>query len=174
MDATRPSGIAVPIAVPRSIARIRRRWDLAAARGARAHVTVLFPFLPEVDLTPIVRRDLQAVAASTEPFDVRFDTTSRFQGVLWLQPDPAEPFRRLTAAAIGRWPDWPPYGGLFDTVIPHLTVVESDVAPLEDLEALVRTALPFTSRATHLETWFQDPAGRWRPRWRIALGGLRP
>lgn len=174
MDVDRPSGIAVPIALPPSIARIRRRWDLAASLGARAHVTVLFPFLPEIDLTPTVRGELAGVAASVEPFDVRFATTRRWEGVLWLVPDPAEPFLRLTAAAARRWPDWPPYGGLFDTVIPHLTIAESDTAPMADLESRVGAALPFTGRATHLETWFQDPSGRWRPRWRIALGGVRP
>lgn len=170
---TRPSGIAVPLRLPSTVARIRRRFDLAASLGARPHVTVLFPFVPGVALTPDVRRELQAVAATVEPFDVRFETASRFEGVLWLQPEPSEPFQRLTAAAMARWPEWPPYGSLFDTVIPHLTVVESETAPLSDLEPVVRAALPFTSRASHLETWFQDPAGRWRPRWRIALGGVR-
>lgn len=170
MDATRPSGIAIPIVLPSVVARVRRQWDLAASRGARPHVTVLFPFLPEADLTPAVRADLAVIATSVEPFSVRFTGVRRFDGVLWLEPEPAEPFRRLTAAAAARWPDWPPYGGLFDTVIPHLTVVESDTAPLHDLEPIIAAALPFTGRATHLETWFQDPAGRWRPRWRIALG----
>lgn len=173
MDVTRPSGIAVPIALPPAVARLRRRFDLAASIGARPHVTILFPFVPEPALTPAVRRELQAVAATVEPFDVRFASTRQFDSVLWLEPDPSEPFQRLTAAATRRWPDWPPYGGLFDTVIPHLTVVESETAPLADLEPLVRAALPFTSRATHLETWFLDSAGRWRPRWRIALGGVR-
>lgn len=129
--------------------------------------------MPETALTPAVRRELQAVAATVEPFDVRFASTRQFDGVLWLQPEPSEAFQRLTAAAVAHWPEWPPYGGLFDTVIPHLTVVESETAPLATLEPVVRAALPFTSRATHLETWFQGPDGRWRPRWRIALGGLR-
>lgn len=129
--------------------------------------------MPEVDLTPTVRRHLEDVAATVEPFDVRFSATRRFDGVLWLQPDPAEPFGRLTSTAAHLWPAWPPYGGLFDTVIPHLTVVESETAPLDRLEAIVGRALPFTSRATHLETWFQDPGGRWRPRWRVPLGGVR-
>jgi len=170
VDVTRPSGIAIPIVLPSAVARIRRRWDLAASLGARPHVTVLFPFLPAPHLTPAVRADLALIAATVEPFSVSFASVRPFDGVLWLEPEPAEPFRRLTAAAVGRWPDWPPYGGLFDTVIPHLTVVESATAPLDDLEGAVRAALPFTSQATHLEIWFQDPAGRWRPRWRIPLG----
>lgn len=174
MDETRPSGIAVPLALPPAVARIRRRWDLAASLGARPHVTVLYPFLPMVDLAPAVRADLALIARAVEPFSVRFATVRRFDGVLWLEPEPAEPFQRLTAAAAARWPDWPPYGGLFDTVIPHLTVVESESAPLDRLKTAVQAVLPFTSRATHLETWFQDPAGRWRPRWRIPLGCVRP
>lgn len=173
MDATRPSGIAVPIALPPAVARIRRRWDLAASLGARPHVTVLFPFLPRAELTPAVRADLVAVARTVQPFTVRFASSRRFDGVVWLEPEPAEPFQHLTSVAVARWPDWPPYAGLFETVIPHLTVAESGTAPLDELEAAVQAALPFTSRASHLETWFQDPAGRWRPRWRIPLG-VRP
>ena len=104
-------------------------------------------------------------------FDARFETVRRFDGLVWVEPEPATPFVRLTEAVVARWPEWPPYGGLFDEVIPHLTVVESDTAPLGEVETAVRLSLPFKARATRLELWRQDAAGRWHPHWLFPLGG---
>jgi 2'-5' RNA ligase len=166
-----PSGLAVPIAIPLALAQLRSHWDRAALAGAQPHVTVLYPFLPEPDLTPAVEAELARIAATVRPFDVRFERVRPFHGLVWVEPDPATPFIRLTEAVVARWPEWPPYGGLFDEVIPHLTVVESDTAPLEEVETAVRLNLPFEARATRLELWRQDAAGRWHPHWRFPLGG---
>jgi 2'-5' RNA ligase len=168
-----PSGLAVPIRLPEPLAGVRRRWDRAARAGAQPHVTVLFPFLPTSALNADVRASLAAVAASVEPLDVRFRRVRRFdEGVVWIEPEPTEPFRRLTAAVATRWPDHPPYGGRFDEVIPHLTIVEADGddPPLAAIEADVARDLPFVARADRLELWRQDPDGRWRPHWRLPLG----
>jgi 2'-5' RNA ligase len=139
-------------------------------------VTVLYPFLPSERLDPDVRRRVAAIAGSVEPFEVTFRRVRRFDdGVVWIEPEPAEPFRRLTAGVAAAWPDHPPYGGLFDDVIPHLTVVEAgdDTPPLQSIEASTARQLPFTARADRLELWRQDPAGRWRPHWRLSLGSRR-
>jgi hypothetical protein len=168
-----PSGLAVPIVLPRPIARIRSRWDRAARAGARPHVTVLYPFLPTSRLTVEVRAALVEVAATVEPFDVRFERVRRFDdGVVWLEPQRAAPFAVLTAAVVERWPDYPPYEGRFNEVIAHLTVTETDdtTAPLAGIEASAAHHLPFAARANRLELWHQDAVGRWRPHWRIPLG----
>ena len=49
-------------------------------------------------------------------------------GVVYLEPDPAEPFVRLTRELVERFPDHQPYNGTFtaDEVIPHVTVVHTD------------------------------------------------
>ena len=172
----RPSGLAVPLRLPGPVAGMRRRWDRAARAGAQPHVTVLFPFLATSALTAAVRAELSGIAATVEPFEVAFRRVRRFdEGVVWIEPEPAEPFRRLTAAVVERWPDHPPYDGLFDEVIPHLTVVEADgdAPPLAAIEAEVGAAMPFQARADRLEVWRHDPAGRWRPHWRLRLGGAR-
>jgi 2'-5' RNA ligase len=170
-----PSGLAIPIRLPAALDRLRARWDRAALAGAGPHVTVLFPFLPSSELTPPVRAALAAIAAGEGPFDLRFDRIRRFDdGLVWVEPEPVDPFVRLTAAVVARWPAYPPYGGLFDIVIPHLTIVESTDAPLEAIESAARSSLPFEARATRLELWRQDDAGRWLPHWRLPLGGARP
>jgi len=141
---TEVSGLAVPFRVPPTLVRLRRRWDFAALAGAGAHVTVLFPFLPCTELDAHVRAELASIAERMPAFDVRFECVRRFPGLVWIEPEPAEPFARLTAAVATRWPDHPPYGGMFDTVIPHLTVVESEDAPLDAIEEAARRAAPFT------------------------------
>jgi 2'-5' RNA ligase superfamily len=168
-----PSGLAIPVTLPPALARLRRRHDRAASAGAQPHVTVLYPFIPCVSLSPAIRDELAVVAGSIEPFTVRFAAVRRFEGVVWIEPEPAEPFLTLTAAVVARWPDYPPYGGLFDTVIPHLTIAESDVAPLAEIEAEAARALPFSAPVGRLELWCQDEAGGWRPRWQWPLGTAR-
>lgn len=168
-----PSGLAVPIAVPPTIADVRRRWDRAARAGAQPHVTVLYPFLPMTRLTDAVHAALADVAAGIDAFDVVFQDVRRFaDGVVWLEPRPADPFHALTAAVVARWPEHPPYGGRFDVNIPHLTVVEAEVdaAPLSAIEVEVARRLPFRARAERLELWRQDAAGRWHPHWSWRLG----
>jgi hypothetical protein len=168
-----PSGIAVPIALPPGLAKIRERWDLAASLGAQPHVTALYPFAPATGLTDMVHDDLARIAGAVEPFAVRFERARRFPGVVWVEPVPDGPFVALTAAIATRWPDWPPYGGLFDTVIPHLTIAESVDAPLDEVAAAAEAELPVEGRADRLELWLQDAAGRWRPHWAFPFG-VRP
>jgi 2'-5' RNA ligase len=166
------SGIAIPLALPPPLRRLRQRWDLGASQGARPHVTVLYPFGPEATLTTSVRAELAAIAAAVAPFEVGFRRVRRFHGVVWLEPEPADPFRALTAAIERRWPAYPAYGGVFDDVIPHLTIAESDHAPLVEIEAEAASGLPFTSQARVIELWVRGGEGRWRPRWRLRLGEM--
>ena len=98
------SAVVVRIPVPAAVRRLRRHWDLTAPMGVPPHVTVLFPFLPPVDLTPDVRRRLAAIARSHEPFEVAFRGVGRFPTVVYLEPDPPVPFEALTAAVARRSP----------------------------------------------------------------------
>jgi 2'-5' RNA ligase len=57
-------------------------------------------------------------------FDAVLDRVRWFAGdrVAWLAPEPSDPFRPLTQAVWSRFPDCPPYGGIHDDIIPHLTI----------------------------------------------------
>ena len=167
------SALVVPFVLPPALARVRRRWDYAAQTGIGPHVTILFPFLPSADLGPRERAELAAMAGGVAAFDVRFHRVRRLPDLVWVQPEPAVPFADLTAAVVARWPSHPPYEGAFDIVIPHLTVVESDVADLDTIETLARRSTPFTGRAQRMELWCQDGTARWRTRWRMPFG-VRP
>lgn len=69
--------------------------------------------------------------------------------VLWLDPDPAEPFRALTAAVWAAFPQHPPYAGAHAVVTPHLTVGESRArgrAALHAAERSVQAGLPLSTQ----------------------------
>jgi hypothetical protein len=90
--------------------------------------------------------------------------------VLYLQPEPSEPFRRLTAAVAEQWPETPPYGGVYAEVTPHLTVAHDvDEAAFFAVEREVTAQLPV--RAWVEEAWLYSYDGeRWRPRTRLPFG----
>lgn len=95
--------IEVPEAEP-SVASWRDRFDPVAARGIPAHVTVLFPFVPPTELDDAVIAQLREVALSQPAFDFRLARLDEFPGVVWLRPDPDEPFRALTRAVWAAFP----------------------------------------------------------------------
>ncbi|HEY7077245.1 MAG TPA: 2'-5' RNA ligase family protein, partial [Solirubrobacteraceae bacterium] len=76
----------------------RERFDSSAAQGMPAHITVLYPFLPDARLTDEVVAQLRQVCAAVPVLDVAFRRTARFPDVLYLDPEPAAGVRELTAA----------------------------------------------------------------------------
>ncbi len=85
-------------------------------------------------------------------------------------PEPAAPFVQLTAAFAAHLPDHPPYGGAFHEVIPHLTLADSDEAPLDAIAAAAHGSLPFTQHVSAVELLTESAARRWHRHWRIPLG----
>ncbi len=145
-----------------AVGAIRLGHDWSAARGVPAHVTILFPFMsPEAVDESALRRLFEKFSA----FDFTLDRLERFEdGHVCLRPDPAQRFADLTAAVWRRWPEFPPYEGAFDEVIPHLTISETPLDP--DLEL----ALPIAARAHEIVLIEEDETGgRWRTRARFAL-----
>ena len=117
---------ALVILVPEAealVAEHRQRHDPSAAAGVPAHVTVLYPFRSVVD--DIAADAVGEIAAGVPAFDVVFTTLARFPGeVVYLVPEPAEPFRRLTAATAAAFPDCPPYGGAIVDPVPHHVILD--------------------------------------------------
>jgi 2'-5' RNA ligase len=123
------SALIIPIPqVEPLVGRHRALLDPAAAWGVPAHVTVVYPFLPPGQITDDVRRTLREVITAISAFDVEFSRIRWFDDlVVWLSPEPAEQFRRLTMAIWGRFPQAPPYRGAYgDTVTPHLIIGDRD------------------------------------------------
>lgn len=174
-DATVESAIllCVPEAEP-VVGRWRDQGDSAAALGIPAHVTLLYPFAP--DPGPGIVAELRRLFAGVAAFDLTFSRVDSFgDEVLYLAPDQAEECRRLTLALARRWPDWPPYGGQFPDITPHLTLIDH---PDRELHARARRAveagLPIRSSATHGCLYVRQADGRWSSRASFPLApGLR-
>lgn len=143
----------VPAADP-LVAGFRDRLDTAASWGVPAHVTVLFPFVDPASVDESMLSTLEDAVAGVSAFDCRFPRSRWFgDDLLWLDPEPAEPFRELTLALWAAFPDNPPYGGAHDDVVPHLTVAErrlADAPALHAAEQAVQSGLPVVARIDRL------------------------
>jgi hypothetical protein len=167
---------ALVIAVP-EVAAVVEPWlertaSAKPSHGVPAHVTVLFPFVPAPELDDTVLAGLTALFVRVQPFDFELAACRRFPGVLYLAPEPAEPFVTMTEAVAAAYPDFPPYEGIFDSIVPHLTVAEGLPTVLNRAEAEVRQRLPVRAEAKEvlrLEEIEPEPV-RWQVRDRFPLG----
>lgn len=149
----------------------RQRYDPLAPVGVAAHVTLLYPFLPPHEIDETVVAELRRVLGEFEPFDFAFRETGRFPGVLFLKPEPAEPFIAMTKAIVRRWPQCAPYGGRYDTVVPHSTVGHlDDPARLDELDKVITPGLPIETQVSSAWLLVQDDDGNWWVRSRLGLG----
>jgi 2'-5' RNA ligase len=138
--------------------------------GIPPHVTLLYPFVPaeaaEGSLDSL--RELFAAAAC---FAVSFRELRRWPEMAYLAPEPPEPFAGLTAAIAERWPAHPPYEGIHDVVIPHLTVAYGDDALLSEVAADVTPKLPLVAQVTEAVLLEEVDGRRWSERSRFPLAG---
>jgi 2'-5' RNA ligase len=169
---TRRSGLLVPAPEAEPlVGALRARWDPTCAQGVPAHVTVLYPFVPAARLDPAVEARVAEAVATVPSFRYALTDVGRFDGVLWLRPEPADGFRALTAALAAAFPQHPPYEGRHAEVVPHLTVADADDAPFAELEAQLRSVLPIEAEARIVRLMVEGPDGRWSTRTDFPLGG---
>jgi hypothetical protein len=134
-------------------------------------VTVLAPFLDTGQVGTAELAVLRDLFARHPAFDAAFPRCARFPGVLYLDPEPAGPFRALTAAVTAQWPQAQPYGGRFPEVVPHLTVACSeDQDVLDRVEAALGGGLPIRARIASAQLLASDQ-GRWTGLASFRLGG---
>ncbi|WP_410616138.1 2'-5' RNA ligase family protein [Amycolatopsis sp. lyj-109] len=160
--------ILLPAAEPALTAA--RRVDPALVRpGLPAHVTVLYPFLPDASLTDEVLAEVRSLAAAVSPpADVQLTdlvVTPRFVALA------APALQAVADAVCARWPEVLPYGGRFGPrPAAHLTVAMG--GPAEALERVaeeVRPLLPLADRAETLQLVALTGHG-WEPRLKAPFG----
>jgi 2'-5' RNA ligase len=155
----------------RYIARYRERYDPSARRNVPAHVTILYPFVPLAQIDDAVLARLREIAAGVRCFDYRLAETRRFPVALYLAPEPDHSFAALTSAVWRAFPDYPPFEGKFETVVPHVTVAHGDEPQLCEIEVELRIALAPGIRARCSEmVLIESSSGRWEEMHRFALG----
>ena len=158
----------LPAAEP-ALAAARRVEPALVRPGLPAHVTALYPFLPDGELTGEVATVVRELAAAVPPAEVRltgFLTTSGFAAI------PVPSLQPVTDAVCARWPEVPPYGGRFGARPPAQVTIAmgGEDETLERVAREVRPLLPMTGRAEALQLVALTEDG-WVPRLEAPFGG---
>lgn len=160
------TALLVPVPEAEPLVKTHRlAHDPAAPLGVPAHITILYPFIPPAQLDNSVERKIAEVLQGFAAFDFALRDVRCFaDGVLYLAPEPVEPFTALTNAFMVRWPEHPPYDGSFTEIVPHLTVAMTSGASFEDLADELRGGLPVASRADAVWLMEGRDGGGWMQR----------
>ena len=151
--------LAVPEAEP-LVGALRLEGDASAAHGVPAHVTLLYPFMPDPDVGVV--EELRFFFAHVDGFPLTFTTVGQWPEIVYLAPEESADCHGLIEALARRWPAYPPYGGIFtlEEVVPHLTVVDTPDPELRArARATVKPGLPVHSRAQEASLWVHGEAG---------------
>jgi 2'-5' RNA ligase len=155
----------------------RRRFDPQALLGVPPHVTVLYPFVPPDQINPQTLEELENLLAAIPPFEFTLVRTDWFgdRAVLWLAPEPPEPFIDITRTLTAAFPEHPPYGGQFDGTVPHLTVGPGGPSgELRQAERELQVHLPIRAVAEAVTLMEERPTGRWERKGIFKLMGPSP
>jgi 2'-5' RNA ligase len=153
----------------------RDRYDPSAAAGMPAHITLLYPFKPPDEIDEATLDDLRRCFRRLPPIQFALGAIRRFPAeVLYLAPEPDEPFRRLTCAIWDRYPETPPYGGKWPDIVPHLSVAcladeqQLDVITNDFVQAS-RGKLPIRATASAVAL-MDNRSGNWQVHAMLRLG----
>jgi 2'-5' RNA ligase len=167
-----PQGaIVVPVEIPVALRRLRDRLDPAAAVGVAAHITLLFPFMAPREVDAAVRETVGRVVSLEPAFPFVLARVEHWPSVVYLPPEPAEPFSRLIDRLIAAFPEFPPYGGAHAQVVPHLTICQSDRADYLDAAThALPGLLPVRAFAREVSIIGHEPGQHWSTLWKRPLG----
>ena len=134
--------------------------------GIPFHVTLLFPFGELAD-------EARAFFAERAPFQFALTRVAAWPDVVYLVPEPDDELRACMRALFDRFPEWPPYGGIHEEVIPHATLAEGVDGPAVrgEIERRLAPHLPHRCQARDVSLLEELDARTWRERERFALGG---
>ncbi|HET9173384.1 MAG TPA: 2'-5' RNA ligase family protein [Actinospica sp.] len=160
---------ALLLQLPDLAAHLKPWVDQWPHEGFTTHVTILVPFVSDAELGEGELAELRAIFEGFAAFDVTFARSARFATVLYLAPEPEQPFRAMTSAVYERWPQCPPYAGVYPDATPHVSVVYHPTAgQFEAVERELAARLPLTARAAAVDLLVYD-GSRWNLRERFPL-----
>jgi hypothetical protein len=122
----------------------------APPRGASAHITIQYPWMPPAEIGTQDIARLADLFADFPSFDFSLQLGWFGQKVLLLVPEDATPFVRLTQAVLDRWPQYPYYGGDYTEIEPHVSLAYGDETGLSKLAEQLSPSLPLRGRVTHV------------------------
>jgi 2'-5' RNA ligase len=159
------TAIVVPVleAEP-AVGLFRRLYTVEGADGMPAHITLLYPFTDTDLLDETTLERVQATLADFAPFEAELTRIARFDRpediVVWVAPEPVEPFAAMADALAAEFPEHPPYGGKYVSIVPHLTVAMSDDDDLlTSIETDVSGLLPIRIHVHEAALYQHTPRG---------------
>lgn len=128
----------------------------ANADFINAHITMLGPWISEPSAEDLAR--VARITARVPAFDFSLVELGLFpDGIIYLDPSPAQPFTALTEELAAAFPDYPPYGGAFGSVVPHLTLDRaSTVVSVDSVRASLGDLIPAMTRAKQVDLQWWD------------------
>jgi len=163
--------VPVPQAQP-WVGDLRDRFDASAALGVPPHVTLLFPFMAPEQVDASVLQDIRGALDGASAFDFTMAGVARFAATAYLEPSPPAPFIDLTERLVRRFPQFPPFGGEFPTIVPHLTVAHGDATEVDrvcaELTARIAKRGAIRGVCDHV-VLLENSSGRWREMHAFAL-----
>jgi 2'-5' RNA ligase len=163
----------VPEAEP-YVAHLREQFDPVAKLGMPAHITLLYPFMsPELIDTAVVEQ-ARVIVAGARRFVFSLARICRFPDVLYLAPDPSGLFIALTERLVRQFPEFPPYGGQYESIVPHLTVAHGSGLEHSRAEAELQSALSASGGiacSVREVVLMENTSGRWRQMHLFPLAG---
>ena len=147
------------------VASLRNRFDASVHLGVPAHITVLVPFMAPDQINQSVLAQIRATLSQVPSFAFTLSQVRRFPATAYLAPVPAEPFIALTEALVRTFPEFPPFRGEHESIVPHLTVAtgnasEAEVAAAE-LQAVIQSNGPISGFCSSVSL-LENSSGLWR------------
>ena len=144
---------------------LRKHCDSRAAAGAPAHIAILSPFMAAELITGAIIQKARNVFSSFRPFTFFLNDVGRWPETTFLLARPAHYFTDMTNAISEEFPDYPPYSGMYDEIIPHLTIADKNVDNADIAEYGVRRILeqhgPIEAKCTVVDL-IENSSGVWK------------
>jgi 2'-5' RNA ligase len=147
------------------VSALRERFDATVKLGVPAHITVLVPFMSPERITEAVLQRVHRALSEVPAFSFKLAKVQRFPATTYLAPEPAEPFIALTQSLVRTFPEYPPFGGEHESIIPHLTVAHGSASEAElaaaELAGKMQTHGPIASSCASVAL-LENSSGIWR------------
>lgn len=153
---------------------LRERYDASVRLGIPAHITVLVPFMSPERIDQTVLQRAQQALDAVRAFAFSLPSVGRFPATAWLAPEPAQPFIEMTQSLVRCFPEYPPFRGEHDSIVPHLTVAHGSVSDAEvaarEIGATIRAQGPIDSLCRSV-VLLENSSGMWRQMHAFVLPG---
>ena len=157
---TNETAILIPIPeAEKTVDKYRLRYDPSRDAGIPAHITLLYPFHDLEVLTSDILRTISDIVSKHSQFQMTLSDVEWFDDrVVYLSPRPASPFLALIDDLMRAFPECPPYGGIYESIIPHLCVAETpDLRAMERVARRLVKRLPITAEIS--QVWLMAGQG---------------